>query len=121
MKKKAITIEVTDEEVDALEDIFFVKLSEKQREKRYDAKLSLWKKIATAFDYETSDTTTPHSMSKTKGALESFAIKFNRTMEEWAIAGSVSAGDALDELWDSWEENILPLLPVRTSNQKVIK
>lgn len=52
MKKKVITIEVTDEEVDALEDIFFCRLSEEQREKLYDAKLSLWKKIATAFDYD---------------------------------------------------------------------
>ena len=52
MKKKTITIEVTAEEVDALEDIFFTKLSTQQREERHDAKLSLWKKIATAFDYD---------------------------------------------------------------------
>lgn len=50
MKRKVITIEVTEEEVDALEDIFFCKLSEEQREKLDDAKLSFWKKIATAFD-----------------------------------------------------------------------
>ena len=49
-KRKVITIEVTDEEVDALKCIFFVKLSEEQREKLQDAKHSLWKKIATAFD-----------------------------------------------------------------------
>lgn len=52
MKRKMITIEVTAEEVDALEDIFFVKLSEERRLKLNEAKLSLWKKIATAFDYE---------------------------------------------------------------------
>ena len=52
MKRKVITIEVTDEEVDALEDIFFVKLSEERREKLQDVKHSLWKKIATAFDYD---------------------------------------------------------------------
>ena len=52
MKKKVITIEVTDEEVDALEDIFFTKLSEEQRKKLDGAKHSLWKKIATAFDYD---------------------------------------------------------------------
>jgi len=50
MKRKVITIEVTKEEVDALEDIFFCKLSEEQREKLHDAKLSFWNKIATAFD-----------------------------------------------------------------------
>jgi len=47
--------------------------------------------------------------------LEAFAIKFNRTMEEWAIAGSISAADALDGLWDFWEENILPILPPKLS------
>jgi len=47
--------------------------------------------------------------------LGKFAIKFNRTMEEHAIAGSISAEDALDSLWESWEENILPLLPIPTS------
>ncbi len=52
MKRKVITIEVTEEEVDALEDIFFTKLSDERREKLYDAKLSFWKKIATAFDSE---------------------------------------------------------------------
>jgi len=52
MKRKVITIEVTAEEVDALEDIFFVKLSEEQWNKLIDAKNSLWKKIATAFDSE---------------------------------------------------------------------
>ena len=55
MKRKVITIEVTDEEVDALEDIFFVKLSEERRLKLNEAKLSLWKKIATAFDYEEAE------------------------------------------------------------------
>ncbi len=52
MKRKVITIEVTDEEIDALEDIFFVKLSAEQMEKLHDVKLSFWKKIATAFDYD---------------------------------------------------------------------
>ncbi len=55
MKRKVITIEVTAEEVDALEDIFFVQLSEERRKKLNDAKLSLWKKIATAFDSEVKE------------------------------------------------------------------
>jgi hypothetical protein len=50
--------------------------------------------------------------------LETFAVKFNRTMEEYAIAGSISAEDALDSLWASWEENILPLLPIQDSGEK---
>ena len=52
MKRKVITIEITTEEVDALEDIFFVKLSEEQWNKLIEAKLSLWKKISMAFDSE---------------------------------------------------------------------
>jgi len=52
IKRKAITIEITDKEVDALEDIFFCKLSEEQWKELSDAKHSLWKKIATAFDFE---------------------------------------------------------------------
>ena len=48
-------------------------------------------------------------------AIEEFAIKFNRLMEEFAIAGAVSAEDSLYDLWDFWEENILPILPVQSS------
>jgi len=50
MKRKTITIEITDEEVQALEDIFFCKLSDEQLKELWDLKNSLWKKIATAFD-----------------------------------------------------------------------
>lgn len=52
MKRKVITIEVTAEEVSALEDIFFCKLSDEQWKELWDPKNSLWKKIVTAFDSE---------------------------------------------------------------------
>jgi len=50
-------------------------------------------------------------------AIESFAIKFNRLMEEFAIAGTVSGEDALYDLWDYWEKKVLPILPVCGSCQ----
>lgn len=55
MKRKVITIEVTAEEVGALEDLFFTELSEEDKDKLDEAKHSLWTKIATAFDYEETE------------------------------------------------------------------
>jgi len=54
-------------------------------------------------------------------AIETFAIKFNRLMEEFAIAGTISGEDALFDLWDYWEEKILPILPVQSSIQTTNK
>jgi len=70
MKRKKITIEVTDEEVDALEDIFFTKLSEEAMGRLSDAKHSLWKKIATAFDSEEEP---PMEMLAAEGEAEAQA------------------------------------------------
>ncbi len=51
-KIKTITIEVTAEEIDALEDLFFTKLDEEARDRLDEAKHSLWTKISTAFDFD---------------------------------------------------------------------
>ena len=47
--------------------------------------------------------------------IEKFAVKFNRTMEDYAIAGIISADDAIYDLWNYWEKRILPILPVQSS------
>lgn len=52
-------------------------------------------------------------------ALENFAIKFSDVMNEYAIAGSINAEQAIDDLWELWSETILPLMPFQSSTQKV--
>lgn len=51
-KTKTITITVTDREVDAVEDIFFVKTSDEWYEKHREHLHSFWRKLAGEFDKE---------------------------------------------------------------------
>jgi len=61
MKIKTIMIEVTDKEVDAIEDVIWCQISEDKRAEIHPYLSSFWRKLAHAFDDKVAEESLPEN------------------------------------------------------------